>query len=138
MQKNKQTARVSSEFYVNAINVMRGAEAISRYTSLPLQEAFDIEYWLLEEAKLKRQPTEKPLSRKVALVTGSGGGIGRAIANKLILEGANVVFADISKDYLNKAIKNYSTDQAIACHCDVTQKRAWSQSLKKLVYNLGA
>ena len=135
--KNKQTARVSSEFYVNAINVMRGAEAISRYTSLPLQEAFDIEYWLLEEAKLKRQPTEKPLSRKVALVTGSGGGIGRAIANKLILEGANVVFADISKDYLNKAIKNYSTDQAIACHCDVTQKKSLESVIKKTCLQFG-
>ena len=70
--KNKQTARVASEFYINAINVMRGAEAISKYTSLPRQEAFDIEYWLLEEAKLQRQPKEKPLSRKIALVTGSG------------------------------------------------------------------
>ncbi len=135
--KNKQTARVSSEFYVNAINVMRGAEAISRYTSLPLQEAFDIEYWLLEEAKLKRQPTEKPLSRRVALVTGSGGGIGRAIANKLIFEGANVVFADISKDYLNEAIKNYSTDQAIACHCDVTHKKSLESVIKKTCIQFG-
>ncbi len=71
--KNKQTARVASEFYINAINVMRGAEAISEYTSLPRQEAFDIEYWLLEEAKLQRMPAEKTLSRKVALVTGATG-----------------------------------------------------------------
>ena len=77
--KNKQTARVASEFYINAINVMRGAEAISEYVALPRQEAFDIEYWLLEEAKLQRQPPEKPLSRKVALVSGAGGGIGKAI-----------------------------------------------------------
>ncbi|HDZ15545.1 MAG TPA: bifunctional rhamnulose-1-phosphate aldolase/short-chain dehydrogenase, partial [Pricia sp.] len=93
--KNKQTTRVANEFYVNAINVMRGAEAISEYTALPRQEAFDIEYWLLEEAKLQRQPKEKPLSRKVAFVTGAGGGIGKAIADKLAEEGANVVLTDI-------------------------------------------
>ena len=89
--KDKQTTRVASEFYVNAINVMRGAEAISEYTSLPRQEAFDIEYWLLEEAKLQRMPKEKPLSRKIAVVTGAGGGIGQAIADKMIQEGAVVV-----------------------------------------------
>jgi rhamnose utilization protein RhaD (predicted bifunctional aldolase and dehydrogenase) len=82
--KDKQTTRVASEFYVNAINVMRGAEAISEYTSLPRQEAFDIEYWLLEEAKLQRMPKEKPLSRKIAVVTGAGGGIGQAIADKMV------------------------------------------------------
>ncbi|MEN8804803.1 MAG: bifunctional rhamnulose-1-phosphate aldolase/short-chain dehydrogenase, partial [Wenyingzhuangia sp.] len=89
--KNKQTTRVANEFYINAINVMRGAEAITEYTSLPRQEAFDIEYWLLEEAKLQRMPKEQPLSRKVALVTGAGGGIGKAIADKLVAEGANIV-----------------------------------------------
>ena len=120
--KNKQTTRVASEFYMNAINVMRGSEAISSYTSLPRQEAFDIEYWLLEEAKLQRMPKEKPLSRKVALVTGSGGGIGRAIADKLISEGANVVFTDISDDFLKEATTAYTTDQAIAVNCDVTSK----------------
>ena len=80
--KNKQTARVASEFYINAINVMKGAEAISEYTSLPRQEAFNIEYWLLEEAKLQRMPKPKPLSGRVALITGSAGGIGKAIAKK--------------------------------------------------------
>ena len=129
--KNKQTARVASEFYINAVNVMRGAEAISKYTSLPRQEAFDIEYWLLEEAKLQRQPKEKPLSRKVALITGSGGGIGRAIADKLISEGATVVFTDISEDYLKEATAQYSPDQAIACQCDVTS----AESIEAAVQN---
>lgn len=135
--KNKQTARVASEFYINAINVMRGAEAISQYTSLPRQEAFDIEYWLLEEAKLQRQPNEKPLSRKVALVTGSGGGIGRAIADKLIAEGANVVFTDVSEDYLKEATSAYSSDQAIGSHCDVTQADSLAQALQKACLQFG-
>ena len=135
--KNKQTARVASEFYINAINVMRGAEAISQYTSLPRQEAFDIEYWLLEEAKLQRQPNEKPLSRKVALVTGSGGGIGKAIADKLIAEGANVVFTDVSEDYLKEATSAYSSDQAIGSHCDVTQADSLAQALQKACLQFG-
>lgn len=135
--KNKQTARVASEFYVNAINVMRGSEAISKYTSLPRQEAFDIEYWLLEEAKLQRQPKEKPLSRKVALVTGSGGGIGRAIADKLIAEGANVVFTDISEEYLKEATQAYSSDQAIGCHCDVTQAKSLEAAVEKACLQFG-
>ena len=135
--KNKQTARVASEFYVNAVNVMRGAEAISKYTSLPRQEAFDIEYWLLEEAKLQRQPKEKPLSRKVALITGSGGGIGRAIADKLITEGANVVFTDISEDYLKEATAQYSPDQAIACKCDVTSAESIASAVQKASLQFG-
>ena len=135
--KNKQTARVASEFYVNAINVMRGAEAITKYTSLPRQEAFNIEYWLLEEAKLQRQPKEKPLSRKVALVTGSGGGIGRAIADKLIAEGANVLFTDISEEYLKEATAAYSTDQAIGCYCDVTQAESLQNAVQKACLQFG-
>ena len=134
--KNKQTARVASEFYINAVNVMRGAEAISKYTSLPRQEAFDIEYWLLEEAKLQRQPKEKPLSRKVALITGSGGGIGRAIADKLISEGATVVFTDISEDYLKEATAQYSPDQAISCQCDVTSARVLKKQFKRHHFSL--
>ena len=135
--KNKQTARVASEFYINAINVMRGAEAISKYTSLPRQEAFNIEYWLLEEAKLQRQPKEKPLSRKVALITGSGGGIGRAIADKLIAEGANVVFTDISKKYLEEATLNYSSDQAIGCQCDVTKAESLEDAIQETCLQFG-
>ncbi|MEC8397292.1 MAG: bifunctional aldolase/short-chain dehydrogenase [Bacteroidota bacterium] len=135
--KNKQTARVASEFYINAINVMRGAEAISKYTSLPRQEAYNIEYWLLEEAKLQRQPKEKPLSRKVALVTGSGGGIGRAIADKLIAEGANVVFTDISKKYLEEATLNYSSDQAIGCQCDVTKAESLEDAIQETCLQFG-
>ncbi|MDT0648005.1 bifunctional aldolase/short-chain dehydrogenase [Zunongwangia sp. F260] len=118
--KNKQTTRVASEFYINAINVMRGAEAISEYTSLPRQEAFDIEYWLLEEAKLKRMPAEKPLSRRVAIVTGAAGGIGKAIADKLVKEGANVVLTDVTEEALQKAVKTYKKDQVSAAVCDVT------------------
>ena len=98
--KDKQTARVAAEFYTNAINVMKGAEAISSYVSLPEQEAFDIEYWLLEEAKLQRMPKEKSVSRRVALITGGSGGIGKAIALKLLQEGACVVISDIDDNAL--------------------------------------
>jgi rhamnulose-1-phosphate aldolase/alcohol dehydrogenase len=93
--KDKATARISSEFYVNAINVMRGASAVSQYCGLPEQEAFDIEYWLLEEAKLQRMPKPKSLAGRIALVTGGAGGIGSATAERYLAEGACVMLADI-------------------------------------------
>jgi rhamnulose-1-phosphate aldolase/alcohol dehydrogenase len=105
--KDKQTARVAGEFYINAINVMKGAEAISEYTSLPRQEAFNIEYWLLEEAKLQRMPKAKPLSGRIALITGSAGGIGKAIAKKLVNEGACVILADNNAERMELAKKEF-------------------------------
>ncbi len=135
--KNKQTARVANEFYVNAINVMRGAEALTSYTSLPRQEAFDIEYWLLEEAKLQRQPKEKPLSRKVALVSGGGGGIGKAIADKLAAEGANVVLTDIVEERLVEAVATFGKDVATYAVCDVTSEDSVKAAYKKACLDFG-
>ncbi|WP_153798543.1 bifunctional aldolase/short-chain dehydrogenase [Foetidibacter luteolus] len=122
--KDKQTARVAAEFYINAINVMKGAEAVSEYTSLPRQEAFNIEYWLLEEAKLQRMPKPKALSGRVALITGSAGGIGKAIAKKFAEEGACVVINDINEERLQGALeefqKQFGKDTASAAALNVT------------------
>jgi len=126
--KDKQTARVAAEFYINAINVMKGAEAISEYTSLPRQEAFNIEYWLLEEAKLQRMPKPKVLTGRIALVTGSAGGIGKAIAKKFADEGACVVINDNDEGRLKEANaefkKQYGKDTFTATLIDVTNKGA--------------
>jgi rhamnulose-1-phosphate aldolase/alcohol dehydrogenase len=122
--KNKQTARVAGEFYINAINVMRGAEAISEYTSLPRQEAFDIEYWLLEEAKLQRMPKPKSLSGRIALITGSAGGIGKAIAKKFAEEGACIILSDNNAERLESTKEEFKTqfgsDAFVANVLDVT------------------
>ncbi|MES2898194.1 MAG: bifunctional rhamnulose-1-phosphate aldolase/short-chain dehydrogenase [Pseudomonadota bacterium] len=101
--KDKATARIAGEFYVNAINVMRGANGVDTYVGLPEQEAFDIEYWLLEEAKLQRMPKPKSLAGRIALVTGAGGGIGQAVARQMLQEGACVMLTDIDPEALSAA-----------------------------------
>ncbi|MFD2553766.1 bifunctional aldolase/short-chain dehydrogenase [Sphingobacterium tabacisoli] len=125
--KDKQTARVAAEFYVNAINVMKGAEAVSSYTSLPHQEAFDIEYWLLEEAKLQRMPAPKSLSGKIAMITGSAGGIGKAIAKKFLLEGACVLLNDKNEERLEQTKEEFAAifgkDVIAAIPLDVTDQK---------------
>src|SRR5690349_12763414 len=139
--KDKQTARVAAEFYINAINVMRGAEAISSYTSLPRQEAFDIEYWLLEEAKLQRMPKPKPLTGKIALITGSGGGIGKAIAKKFAEEGACIVVNDINEERMQAAMdefkKQFGKDTATSVLLDVTNIPNIKQAFEVAALNFG-
>jgi len=139
--KDKQTARVAAEFYINAINVMKGAEAISEYTSLPRQEAFDIEYWLLEEAKLQRMPKPKALSGRIALITGSAGGIGKAIAKKFVEEGAVVVLNDMNEDRLQGAgeeFKNlFGKDAYTTALLDVTKADQIKEALVTAILAFG-
>ncbi len=138
---DKQTARVAAEFYINAINVMKGAEAISSYTSLPRQEAFNIEYWLLEEAKLQRMPKPKALSGRVALVTGSGGGIGKAIAKKFASEGACVLLTDNNAERLQEAkqefIALFGKDVVASSILDVTSADTIQATAKEAALRFG-
>jgi rhamnulose-1-phosphate aldolase/alcohol dehydrogenase len=126
--KDKATARISGEFYVNAINVMRGADAVSEYQGLPEQEAFDIEYWLLEEAKLQRMPAPKSMAGRVAFVTGGAGGIGAATAERYLREGACVLLADIDDAALSETAKGlsarYSQDVVRTVNMNVTDEDA--------------
>ncbi len=138
--KNKQEARVTAEFYRRAIEVMRGAEAISRYTALPEQEAFDIEYWLLEEAKLKRMPPEKEFSRQIALVTGAAQGIGFATAQRLAEGGACVVMLDLNEEKLGEAVaqlEKASPRHVLGVACDVTDGVALNDAFDRTIAHFG-
>ncbi|MCP2263587.1 bifunctional aldolase/short-chain dehydrogenase [Promicromonospora thailandica] len=136
--RTKQTARVAGEFYVNAINVMRGAEAISTYRPIAEDEKFRIEYWALEEAKLRRMPAAKPLATRVALVTGAASGIGRAIATRLAAEGACVVVADLDRDKAAEvAAELGSPDVAVGVAMDVSSEAAVRAGVQEAVLAFG-
>ena len=135
---DKQTARVAGEFYVNAINVMRGAEAISMYAPIPESEKFRIEYWALEEAKLARLPAPRPLATRVAFVTGGGSGIGRAIAHRLAAEGACVIVADIDAGNAEAVAREIgTTDRAASVACDVTDETQIAAALEASLLAFG-
>lgn len=139
--RDKATARIAGEFYVNAINVMRGASAVSEYQGLPEQEAFDIEYWLLEEAKLQRMPKPKSLAGRIAFITGGAGGIGYATAERLAGEGACVVLADIDAGSLKSAhdnlSKRFGSDQVRSVELNVTDEKAVINAFTEASAELG-
>jgi rhamnulose-1-phosphate aldolase/alcohol dehydrogenase len=139
--KDKATARISAEFYVNAINVMRGASSVSKYVGLAEQEAFNIEYWLLEEAKLQRMPKPKSLAGRVALITGGAGGIGSAIAARLMGEGACVVLADIDRASLDSRLaefgKRFGKDSVAGAAMDVTSEASVEAATREAVIGYG-
>ena len=135
---NKQTARVAGEFYVNAINVMRGAEALSTYAPIAESEKFRIEYWALEEAKLARMPPPKPLASRVAFVTGAGSGIGKAIAHRLAAEGACVVVADIDPASAEAVAQELGgSDVAVSLTADVTDETQVVDAFRRAVLAFG-
>jgi len=139
--KDKATARISGEFYVNAINVMRGSSSVSTYMGLPEQEAFDIEYWLLEEAKLSRMPKPKSLAGKVAIVTGGAGGIGAATAARLMAEGACVMLADIDATALTdtaaELARRFTADVVRAVEMNVTDEEAVASAYAEMAVEFG-
>ncbi len=138
---DRATARIAGEFYTNAINVMRGASSVSVYRGLPEQEAFDIEYWLLEEAKLQRMPKPKPMAGKIALITGGAGGIGLATARRLMADGACVMLCDIDRDVLESArqalAKSHGPDAVGAVWADVTREDAMIAALNETAARFG-
>ena len=139
--KDKATARIAGEFYVNAINVMRDANAVDTYVGLPEQEAFDIEYWLLEEAKLQRMPKAKPLVGKVSLVTGGAGGIGRAIVERQLQEGVCAVLLDIDAQALETTVaeltQKYGKDGVRGVVCDVTSEASVQAAFARATLEFG-
>jgi len=135
---DKQTARVAGEFYVNAINVMRGAEALSTYAPIDESEKFRIEYWALEEAKLRRRPRPRPLATRIAFVTGAASGIGKAIAHRLAAEGACVVVADLdARKASDVAAEIGSADVAVGVAADVSDEAAVRSALAEAVLAFG-
>ncbi|SBN64319.1 rhamnulose-1-phosphate aldolase/alcohol dehydrogenase [Curtobacterium sp. 9128] len=136
--KDAQTARVAGEFYVNAINVMRGAEALSTYAPIDEAEKFRIEYWALEEAKLQRMPAPKKLATRIALVTGAASGIGKAIAKRLASEGAAVVIADLDETKAQEAAAEIGdTDRAIGVAANVTSAEDIARAVQETLLHFG-